>query len=295
MHANGSAKANGQQTDTGTQTKERHMNAAKYKDSLIWLIEYLAAERDYDVPAADELATVDADRLWPLLRGLFNTRPAGPASAEFYRIQDALLSGMIADVGITDADDLPAFPGLPGISLGRGDITTLRADAIVNAANSGLQGCWQPNHLCIDNAIQTFAGVQMRQECARIMERQGHPEGTGLCKVTKGYNLPAAHVLHTVGPIANGRPTEAHCAQLASCYRSCLNAAAQLSCRTLAFCCISTGVFGFPINQATPIAVETVRAWLAAHPDQQLHVVFNVFSEADEAVYRRVLQQAAAQ
>lgn len=212
MHANGSAKANGQQTDTGTQTKERHMNAAKYKDSLIWLIEYLAAERDYDVPAADELATVDADRLWPLLRGLFNTRPAGPAPAEFYRIQDALLSGTIADVGITDADD-----------------------------------------------------------------------------------LPAAHVLHTVGPIANGRPTEAHCAQLASCYRSCLNTAAQLSCRTLAFCCISTGVFGFPINQATPIAVETVRAWLAAHPDQQLHVVFNVFSEADEAVYRRVLQQAAAQ
>lgn len=271
------------------------MDYTKYKDSMVWLIGYLANERELDVPSAEQLSAAGADRLWPLLRGLFNTRPAGPASPEFYRIQDALLSDMISDAGITDANDLPAFPGLAGISLWRGDITTLRADAIVNAANSALLGCWQPNHLCIDNAIQTFAGVQMREECAQIMDRQGHPEGTGLCKVTKGYNLPAAHVLHTVGPIANGHPTEAQHAQLASCYRSCLDAAAQLACRTLAFCCISTGVFGFPIDQATPIAVDTVRTWLAAHPGQQLHVVFNVFSAADQAVYRRVLQEAAVQ
>lgn len=271
------------------------MDATKYHDSMVWLIGYLANERNLNAPSADELSAASADQLWPLLRGLFNTRPAGPASDEFYRIQDALLTGMIEDAGITEADDLPTFPGLPDICLWRGDITTLRADAIVNAANSALLGCWQPNHLCIDNAIQTFAGVQMREECAQIMDRQGHPEGTGLCKVTKGYNLPAAHVLHTVGPIANGRPTKTHRAQLASCYTSCLDAAAQLECRTLAFCCISTGVFGFPIDQATPIAVETVRTWLAAHPDQRLRVVFNVFSEADERVYRQVLQEAAAQ
>lgn len=271
------------------------MDATKYKDSMIWLIGYLAHERGLDVPSPGALAERDAQTLWPLLRGLFNTRPAGPASDEFYRIQDALLSRMIGDAGITDAGDLPGFPGLTNISLWRGDITTLRADAIVNAANSALLGCWQPNHLCIDNAIQTFAGIQMREECAQIMERQGHPEGTGLCKVTKGYNLPAAHVLHTVGPIANGKPTDAHRAQLASCYRSCLDAGAGLGCRTLAFCSISTGVFGFPIDQAAPIAVATVRTWLSRHPDKNLHVIFNVFSEDDEDAYRRELRRAAVQ
>lgn len=271
------------------------MDAEAYKDSTIWLIGYLARERSLDVPSPDMLAGMDEQRLWHLLRGLFNTRPAGPASDEFYRIQDALLSHMIEDAGITEADDLPEFPGLAGISLWRGDITTLRADAIVNAANSALLGCWQPNHLCIDNAIQTFAGIQMRWECARIMERQGHPEGTGLCKVTKGYNLPAAHVLHTVGPIANGMPTTEHRAQLASCYRSCLDAGERLGCRTLAFCCISTGVFGFPMDQAAPIAIATVRTWLADHPGNNLRVAFNVFGGGDEHAYLRELHRAAAQ
>lgn len=230
------------------------------------------------------------DQAWELFRALVNTREPLPASDEFLAAQDRLLRGIIADAGITDADALPAAPLDARLSLWRGDITTLAADAIVNAANSGMLGCWIPGHYCIDNAIHTYAGVQLRLECARIMAAQGHEEPTGQAKVTPAYNLPARFVIHTVGPIANGHPTALHRTQLAQCYRACLSAAAEHGCRTLAFCCISTGVFGFPQQEAANIAVNTVRAWLGEHPNTNLHVIFNVFSAEDETVYRELLR-----
>lgn len=266
------------------------MNEQEYANEMVWLIDYLAHEQHAALPVGRaQLVDLGVDRLWPLLRGMLNTRPAGPAASEFYRHQDRLLKAMIAEAGITEADALLPDPDGPAVSLWRGDITTLRADAIVNAANSALLGCWQPNHLCIDNAIQTFAGVQMREACDQIMQRQGHAEETGGCKVTRGYNLPATYVLHTVGPIAAGAPTPDQRAQLACCYTSCLDEAARLGCTSLAFCSISTGVFGFPIEQAAPIAVDTVLSWMNAHPQARIHVIFDVYSTADETVYRRVL------
>ena len=170
--------------------------------------------------------------------------------------------------GIARAAELPPTPVDARLSVWRGDITTLEADAIVNAANSALLGCWLPGHHCIDNAIHTFAGVQLRMACAALMERQGHAEPTGRVQVTDAYNLPARWVLHTVGPIANGAPTERHRRELASCYESCLEAAAACGCRTVAFCCVSTGTFGFPQREAAEIAVGAVRSWLDRHAEE---------------------------
>ena len=175
------------------------------------------------------------------------------------------------------------------IRIVQGDITTLAVDAIVNAANSQMLGCWQPNHLCIDNAIHTYAGVQLRIECAELMRRQGHLEPTGSAKITAAWNLPSKHVIHTVGPICPGEPGERECSELASCYRSCLDMAAAHKLGSIAFCGISTGVFGFPAQRASRIAVATVREWLDAHPDTDIDVVFNVFSERDEALYEELL------
>lgn len=230
-----------------------------------------------------------ADGLWPLFRALVNTRPAWPIGDELLSTQDELLRGMIAEAGVHTTEDAEASPENPHILLWRGDITTLAADAVVNAANSQMLGCWRPGHHCIDNAIHTFAGVQLRLECARLMEKQGHEEPTGQAKITSAYNLPAKHVIHTVGPIANGQPAAAHCKQLTSCYHNCLALAAQNGLESIAFCCISTGIFGFPQEEAACIAVDTVRAWLNSQ-DADMDVVFNVFTEEDEQIYRRLLR-----
>ena len=229
------------------------------------------------------------DELFAAFRALVNTREPVPASEELLAVQDELLRQIIAERGITRADDLEPCAADPRLRLWRGDITTLAADAIVNAANSQMLGCWVPGHYCIDNAIHTFAGVQLRLACAELMAAQGHEEGTGLAKVTDAYNLPARYVIHTVGPIAQGRPSARHRLQLAECYRSCLEAAAARGLRSVAFCCISTGVFGFPQDEAAQIAVRTVRAWLDEHADAGITVVFNVFGAADEAIYRQLL------
>ncbi|MFC2706570.1 MAG: protein-ADP-ribose hydrolase, partial [Olsenella profusa] len=167
-------------------------------------------------------------------------------------------------------------------------ITCLAADAIVNAANTQMLGCWVPGHHCIDNAIHTYAGVQLRLACAELMQRQGHDEPTGHAKVTPAFNLPARYVLHTVGPIYAGRPSPRQDQQLADCYRSCLDAAEELGLTSVAFCCISTGVFGFPQERAARIAVDTVRSWLNAQ-DSDMTVVFNTFLDTDTAIYQRIL------
>ena len=223
-----------------------------------------------------------------LLRALMNIRPPLPLDPEFLRLQDRLLSAEAAERGAVDVMTLPEVPGRPGVALWQGDITRLRADAIVNAANSALLGCFHPCHGCIDNAIHSAAGLQLRDACARLMEAQGHPEPTGTAKLTGGCNLPARHVLHTVGPIISGPLTNADRAALASCYTACLSLAAEHGLHSVAFCCISTGEFRFPRGEAAGIAVDTVTRFLS-RPTSIRKVIFNVFQDADAALYRALL------
>ena len=192
-----------------------------------------------------------------LLRSLFNMRPPRPVSKEFLKVQDAYLQEEIRRKGITE------FIGLKPVGkelyLWRGDITTLRCDAIVNAANSRMLGCFCPCHGCIDNAVHTFAGVQLRAACAEIMKQQGHEEETGKAKITLAYNLPCDYVIHTVGPIIRDNLTKKDVDLLSSCYRSCLALAEQNAVKSIAFCCISTGEFHFPRDKAAEIAIQTVK------------------------------------
>ena len=221
-----------------------------------------------------------------LLHGLMNVRAAGLPSAEVLRVQDEYLAECNAERGIVYLDSLT--PIRPHVLLWQGDITALASDAIVNAANSQMTGCWAPNHLCIDNCIHTFAGVQLRYECDRLMEAQGCSEPTGSAKITKSYNLPCKYVIHTVGPIANGHPSAMHREQLAACYRSCYGLAKNQGLKSIAFCCISTGVFGFPQKQAAEIAIATVSDLIEAD-SCPLNVVFNVFLDEDARIYSKLL------
>ena len=231
-----------------------------------------------------------ADRQWQLLRSLMNVRPPMPVTDEFLRVQDEFLKEMTAEKGITDGDSLPACPGDPHLVLWQGDITTLRCDAIVNAANSRMLGCFSPCHGCIDNIIHTMSGVQLRLACDELMRAQGHEEPTGQAKITPGFNLPARYVLHTVGPIIDDEVTERDEALLASCYRSCLELAGQNGLRSVAFCCISTGVFRFPPDRAAGIAVQAVKEFLRKDTSVR-RVIFNVFKDSDLAIYRELLEQ----
>ena len=251
------------------------------------LNEMLLAEMpEYRRQAAEVAEDAAAQR--NLLRALMNVRPPLPLTEEFVRLQDELLAAEREKRGVVDLMALPSVSLDARIILWQGDITRLNADAIVNAANSALLGCFIPCHRCIDNAIHSAAGLQLRAECAALMERQGHPEETGTAKITAGYNLPARHVLHTVGPIVSGALTEEHRQLLASCYRSCLALAAKNGLKSVAFCCISTGEFHFPNAAAAEIAVREVRAFLAENTSVE-RVVFNVFKDADLHIYERLL------
>lgn len=238
-------------------------------------------------PAYREMAVpADAEGQRFLLRGLMNVRPPEPCSAEFLRVQDAYLRCRAEEKGITDIDTLE--PVQPGLYLWQGDITTLKCDAIVNAANSGMTGCYCPNHRCIDNAIHTYAGTQLRLACAEMMQQQGREEPTGKAKITPAFALPCRYVLHTVGPIITGKVTEKDRQALASCYRSCLELAAEKGLESVAFCCISTGEFHFPNEQAAQIAVQTVKGFLQT-PTSIKKVIFNVFKNLDKEIYTRLL------
>ncbi len=228
----------------------------------------------------------DAAEQRGLLRGLLNIRAPKQADAEFLRVQDAYLQEETAQKGITDIADLK--PVQEGLYLWQGDITTLRCDAIVNAANAGMTGCYVPNHRCIDNAIHTYAGVQLRLACADLMEKQEHPEPTGQAKITAAYNLPCRYILHTVGPMISGRVTQKDCDLLAGCYRSCLALAAAHGLESVAFCCISTGEFHFPNGMAARIAVKTVREFLKTQTSVK-RVIFNVFKDLDKELYEQLL------
>lgn len=249
---------------------------------------FLIAELLKEQPQYSELKIpADEPAQKTLLRALFNVRMPRPASKEFLTVQDAYLQEEIRQKGTTDLSSLA--PVQDGIYLWRGDITTLKCDAIVNAANSGMLGCFCPNHGCIDNAIHTFAGVQLRLACAELMKEQGHEEETGCAKITPAYNLPCRYVLHTVGPIISGWLSRKDKALLASCYRSCLELADKNALKSVAFCCISTGEFHFPNDKAAEIAVETVKEY-KAKSHSKIEVIFNVFKKLDEDIYRDLLR-----
>lgn len=222
-----------------------------------------------------------------LLRSLFNIRMPLPVTDEFLTIQDTYLQEEVRQKGITSVADLQ--PLQPGVYLWQGDITTLKCDAIVNAANSRLLGCFCPNHGCIDNAIHTFAGVQLRLACAELMKKQGHEEETGKAKITPAFNLPSNYIIHTVGPIVHGWLTKKDKQQLADCYRSCLELAEQNNLKSIAFCCISTGEFRFPNDKAAEIAIQTVKDY-KEKTQSKIEVIFNVFKELDYNIYRKLLR-----
>lgn len=224
---------------------------------------------------------------WPLLRALMNIRPPRAVSTEFLRVQDAFLQEMIAERGVTSVDEL--IPVRDKIYLWQGDITSLAVDAIVNAANEALLGCFQPLHGCIDNIIHSLAGVELRLACQELMRVQGEPEATGKAKITPAFNLPSRYVLHTVGPIITRQVTAEDRRLLSSCYRSCLELAEQYQLESVAFCCISTGVFHFPNQLAAEIAVDTVRKWLRGAQYVQ-KVIFNVFKDEDREIYEALLE-----
>ena len=259
------------------------MNQSEKRQFLIRsLLKERPEYRDMGIPAEPESQR-------QLLRGLMNIRAPQRIGADFLKMQDAYLQGETTAKGITDIADLT--PIQPGLYLWQGDITTLKCDAIVNAANSGMTGCYIPNHRCIDNAIHTYAGVELRLACAELMEQQGYPEPTGQAKITPAFNLPCRYVLHTVGPIISGRVTAADKELLASCYRSCLALAAENKLESVAFCCISTGEFHFPNELAAEIAVRTVKEFLEKQTGVK-KVIFNVFKDLDKAIYEKLLQAA---
>ena len=254
------------------------------REKRLFLIQSLLKEqpryRDIVIPA-------DAEGQRQLLRGLMNVRAPQHTGAEFLNIQDEYLQGETAAKGVTDAANLT--PIQPGLYLWQGDITTLKCDAIVNAANSGMTGCYVPNHRCIDNAIHTYAGVELRLACEELMEQQGYPEPTGQAKITPAFNLPCRYVLHTVGPIIQGRVTKEDEELLASCYRSCLEQAAENDLESVAFCCISTGEFHFPNELASEIAIRTVKEFLKKQTSVK-KVIFNVFKDLDKVIYEKLLR-----
>ncbi len=251
----------------------------------LYLIKHLLSENprysNIDIPT-------DKDDRRNLLRSLLNVRPAEPISDEFLHVQDEYLQKLIAKNGIVDSEAFTPAKLNDKIYLWQGDITKLKVDAIVNAANSAMLGCFQPCHNCIDNIIHTLSGVQLRLACNDIMDNQGHSEPTGCAKITSAYNLPSKYILHTVGPIITGELTDNDKDLLANCYTSCLTLAEQNGVSSVAFCCISTGVFMFPQDEAAKIAVKTVEKFLK---DSKVvkKVIFNVFLDSDKNIYEKLL------
>ena len=249
-----------------------------------YLIEHLLQEASYDQSMKIPESVAEQRRL---LRSLMNIRMPGKISEKFLREQDTYLLKLQEEKGVVVIDDLEERQ--PDLYLWKGDITRLQVGAIVNAANSGMTGCYQPCHNCIDNCIHTYAGIQLRNKCAQMMKAQGHEEQTGKAKITLAYNLPCDYVIHTVGPIIRGQLCAEDERLLASCYRSCLSLADENHVDSIAFCCISTGVFMFPNERAAEIAVDTVKEYKKA-TGSQVKVIFNVFKDLDEEIYMALLQ-----
>lgn len=255
------------------------------EDRRVYLIKALRTQ----IPQYGDLRIpADETQQKQLIRALMNVRPPIPATPEFLAVQDAYLKEEIEKKGVVDCRSLIPSEAGSRIALWRGDITCLKADAIVNAANSALLGCFHPLHSCIDNVIHSFSGVQLRLKCSEIMQSQGYEEPVGTAKITPGYNLPCKYILHTVGPVISGPLLETDCEQLAGCYRSCLELSVRHGVQTMAFCCISTGVFHFPQEKAAEVAVDTVSRFLA-HDSLLTQVIFDVYTERDLLIYQSLL------
>ncbi|MBQ3390339.1 MAG: protein-ADP-ribose hydrolase [Firmicutes bacterium] len=258
-------------------------------------LDYLVEEFKADSGKYKDLQTPE-DRLGKrqILRSLMNIRMPKTMDASVLAVQDDYLQERIRENGIVEPADIPVIKD--GLSIWQGDITRLAADAIVNAANSQMLGCFIPMHTCIDNCIHTFAGIQLRAECARQMDRlrvkygRDYEQPTAVPMLTDAYNLPAKKVIHIVGPIVEYGLTKELEADLAACYRNTLDLCLQNDLRTVAFCCISTGVFHFPGKRAAEIAVETVTEWLSEHEGKMDRVIFNVFKDEDRENYEQLLQ-----
>jgi O-acetyl-ADP-ribose deacetylase (regulator of RNase III) len=255
-------------------------------EQLQYLVEVLLNEMPAYKKEAQKIP-LDLDAQRQLFRSLMNLRHPGPLSKEFLTVQNVFLQAETEEKGIVDVRDFSQMGRYP-ISVWQGDITRLQVDAIVNAANAELLGCFYPCHGCIDNAIHSAAGLQLRNACAAIMEAQGHLEAAGNAQITDGYNLPCKYVLHTVGPIVNGQVTRKDCLKLAACYRSCLLLAEKQKLKSIAFCCISTGEYHFPQKKAAEIAVDTIRKYFI-ETNSSIQVVFNVFKESDYEIYSTLL------
>ena len=255
------------------------------QERLRYLVEGLVAEYKEKHNEHIDIPMNEAEQ-FNLFRALCNIRPAGSMPAEWMKVQDEYLNELAREKGIVTINDMEKRA--PQIYLWQGDITRLSVDAIVNAANNQLLGCFAPNHRCIDNAIHTFAGIELRMACSRMIEYMDMPEKTGVARKTYGFNLPAKHVIHTVGPIIYDSLTDIEREQLASCYRSCLELANAYSLQSIAFCCISTGEFRFPNEEAAQIAIDTVRTYLK-ETNSKIQVVFNVLKDIDYDIYNKLL------
>lgn len=255
------------------------------EERRVYLIKKLISEHPR---YADIQIPTDADEQKRLLRSLMNVRLAAPVDKEFLQIQDEYLQQANEEKGIVHIEDMTERQ--PDIYIWKGDITRLGMGAIVNAANSGMTGCYQPCHNCIDNCIHTFAGIELRNFCDDMMQEQGYEEPTGQAKLTPAYNLPCDYVIHTVGPIVRGKLTHRDEDLLKSCYEACLKLADQNGIKSIAFCCISTGVFCFPNQRAAEIAVQTVRDYKRQN-DSDVKVIFNVFKDEDERIYNELLRE----
>lgn len=249
-------------------------------ERLFYLLKYLINESanysDLEIPC-------DINEQKRLLRSLMNVRTASAVSNEFLSIQNDYLKTEIENMGITDSDSFN-----DRLCIWQGDITTLKCGAIVNAANSRMLGCFIPCHKCIDNAIHTFAGVQLRNECNEIMSKRSCQAKTGEAIITDAYNLPCDYIIHTVGPIVGGKLTIKDCKLLSYCYKNCLKAAEKNNIKSIAFCCISTGEFHFPNKKAAEIAVETVTEYLKNSNIKK--VIFNVFKDTDREIYEKLIK-----
>ena len=257
------------------------------KERREYLIKYLLQE---EIRYGKQRIPAEKQEQETMLRSLMNVRPPRPVSAEFLKIQDAYLAERNRERGITDIADLNPVSTDPRIYIWQGDITTLKCDAIVNACNAQMLGCFAPMHACIDNFIHTYAGVELRLKMNEIMTEQGQEEETGKAKITPGYNLPAKYILHTVGPIIQWSVTKKEEELLASCYRECLKLAADTGVESIAFCCLSTGVFRFPQQRAAEIATDTVKQFL--DKDSRIKkVIFNVFKDEDLKIYHNIYHE----
>lgn len=248
-------------------------------EKIIWLNNYLLEQMPEYKKQSENFEKNESSQ-FKLFRSLSNVRASKPVSEEFLEIQKQVLQNEIANKGVVE------FEKSPQIEIFKGDITTLKVDAIVNAGNSALLGCFYPCHGCIDNAIHTYSGVELRLECAEIMQKQGHDEKTGNVKMTNAYNLPSKYILHTVGPIVSGELTDKHRKDLENCYKSCLKLAIEQKFESIAFCCISTGEYMFDNEEAGKIAVNTVKEFLK---ESEIKVIFNVFKQLDFEIYERLL------